>query len=160
MSEADHKVYKELALNRPAKDIAADLDMSYSAVLRLKKQYNEAKLQGTLNQLMQVERTVLEHAAEEIGASPEVAHELTKGLNGLETLSEALQKTALQINTKVQSYVLSADPHELGQYAEIIALLQKSFLGKDQVNIQVNNGGGGENQSQAYRAFLGDKPGG
>lgn len=153
-----HEVYKELALNRPAKEIAEDLGCSYSAVLKAKREFEDAKLQGKLSQLMDVDRTVLEHAADDLGIDKAAVQDLAKGLDGLQNLDTALQQTALQINQKVKTMLMSVEqPSELYTYTEIITMLQKAFLGKDTVAIQINQNNG--SQSSAYKQFLGDAPG-
>lgn len=156
----DPRILKELSLNRPPKDIAEDLDVSYSKVLNHKKEFEQAKLNGTIHQLMDIDRTVLEHAAKDLDVPAEVSNKLAKGLDGLQNLDDALQATAMQINTKVKSMVMSAEqPSEIQVYAEIIANLRSAFFGKNQVAVQINNGQPGQSEAPAYRQFLGDAPG-
>ena len=93
----DAAILKELHAGRKPKDISEDLGVSYSAVLRHKKDFEQAKLNNTVHEMMDIDRTVLEHAAEEIGATPEVVDKLAKGLDGLKNLDDALQSAAMQI---------------------------------------------------------------
>lgn len=137
--------------------IAEELDLSYSAVLRVEKEYNQAKLNGTLADLVDVDDMVTSSAAAVLDVDKA---ELVEGLSGLERLSSDLQSTATQINSRVRSLVMSAEHmSDLETAADIICSLNTAFVNtkNTQVNVQ-NNFGGDNNASSRYAAYLSDVP--
>lgn len=157
----DELKYKVISLlQKPdltARMIAEELDLSYASVLRLEKQYNEAKLNNTVDQLINVDEAVLTTAADSLGLD---AKALTKELSGLDKLSSELQVTALQINTRARSLVMSIEHvSELEAITGIICDLNKAFINdnKTQVNVQ-NNYGGEQNAASRYDQYLSDVP--
>lgn len=158
----DNEKYKVIALLQNQvipKDIADETGVSYGAVLKLKREYEQAVMNNTLDQLINTDKLLLAKVGEEISSvveADEAVTKLTKGLDGLERLSEDLQKTALNINTRVNSLILSIDHlSELEIAADILCKLQTSFLNKNltQVNVQNNYGG----DTPKYTQFLSDK---
>lgn len=153
-----YKVISQLEAGTPPRDISEDLGVSYSSVLRLKTEFESAKINGTVAKLVDVDRLLIEQAGELLPNAD--VEKVTKGLDGLETLSCELQKTALALNNQVKSMLLSAEhPSELQVYTDIICQLQTSFINKNmtQVNVQNNFGDSG---TPKYTRFLSDKPGG
>lgn len=157
-----YKVISLLQQELQPKDIAADLNLSYGSVLKLKRQYEEAKVNNTVGQLINMDKLVLEEVKEKLSDLPEAKEavlELAKGMNGLEELSESFQQTAQTINTRVRSLIMSVDHiSELEIAADILCKLQTSFINKNmtQVNVQNNFGNDG---TPKYSQFLSDKPG-
>lgn len=154
-----YKVMSLLQQNIPPKDIAEDIDVSYGAVLKLKRQFEEARVNGTIDKLLSAKDLVLDIAEEVLSVVPtkEAAVELTKGLNGIEHLSEQFQKTAIILDTKIRQMLISVtELHELQTAAEILCKLQTAFINKQmtQVNVQNNYG----DNTPKYNQFLGDKP--
>lgn len=154
-----YRVFSLLEAGQTPRDVADDTGVSYASVLRLSNQFKEAKQNGTLNRLLDTDKVLIEHLGEEVGLV-ETASELTKGLDGLERLSSDLQKTAININSRINSLVLSVEhPSELQIYADILCNLQKSFINTNAVQVNVQNNIGGDNAPK-YTKFLSDKPGG
>lgn len=153
-----YKVISQLEAGIPPRDIADDLAVSYSSVVRIGAQLKEAKLNGTVAKLIDVDKLLIEQVGEQI---PEAdVNKLTKGLDGLEMLSCELQKTAVALNNQVKSMLLSSEhPSELQVYADIICQLQTSFINKNMTQVNVQNNFG-NSDSPKYTKFLGDKPGG
>lgn len=160
----DEIKYKVLTLlqqpDLTARIIAEELDVSYSSVLRLDKQYQEAKMNGTLNKLINVDEAVLVTAADALGLEEDVATGLAKGLTGLDRLSTELQATALQINTRARSLIMSVEhASELSELTDMICKLNTAFVNsaQTQVNVQ-NNFGGEQNAPSRYSQYLSDTP--
>ncbi len=160
----DNTKYKIISLiesGHEAKDIADDLDVSYSAVLRIRKEFKEAKLNGDVAKLVDVDKLLIQQAADQLAIPEHNVEEVTKGLSGLEVLSNDLQATASALNNKIRTLVVQAEhPSELQVYADILCNLQTSFVNKNMTQVNVQNNFGGENQGSRYSQFLGDKPGG
>lgn len=154
-----YKVFSLLEAGQIPRDISDETGISYASVLRLSKQFKEAKQNGTLNTLLDTDKVLIEHLGEELSLV-ETADGLSKGLDGLERLSADLQKTAININSRINSLVLSVEhPSELQVYADILCNLQKAFVNTNAVQVNVQNNIGGDNAPK-YTRFLSDKPGG
>lgn len=144
--------------DKPAREIADDLDVSYGAVLKLKREYDTAKVNNTIDQLIDVDRLLLVKAGQQIDKLPNVdkaVTNLTQGLDGLDRLSNELQKTAIALNQKVNSLMLSVtDLAELELASNILCALQTAFLNKQQTQVNIQNNMG----TPQYSQFLGDVP--
>jgi len=137
--------------------ISEELDIAYGAVLRVEKEFNQAKLNGTLDQLVNVDDLVVKSAA---GVLEVDSVSLTKGLQGIDKLSVDLQVTAGQINTKVRSLIMSCDHlSELETAADILCALNTAFVNSNSATVNVQNNFGGENNaSSRYAGYLSDTP--
>ena len=152
-----YKVISQLEVGVQPRDIAEDTGASYSSVLRVKNQFEQAKLNGTVSQLIDSDKLIIEQVGEQLGVDN--VEKITKGLDGLEQLSTELQKTALALNSQVRSFLLSAEhPSELQVFADIICQLQSSFINKNMTQVNVQNNFG-NSDAPKYTKFLGDKPG-
>jgi len=140
-----------------ARMISEELDIAYGAVLRVEKEFNQAKLNGTLDQLVNVDDLVVKSAA---GVLEVDSVSLTKGLQGIDKLSVDLQVTAGQINTKVRSLIMSCDHlSELETAADILCALNTAFVNSNSATVNVQNNFGGENNaSSRYAGYLSDTP--
>ena len=153
-----YKVISQLEAGLQPRDIAEDTGASYSSVLRLKNQFEQAKLNGTVSQLIDSDKLLIEQVGEELSLNN--IDKVTKGLDGLEQLSTEFQKTALALNTQVKSLLLSAEhPSELQVFADILCQLQTSFINKNMTQVNVQNNFG-NSDAPKYTKFLSDKPGG
>lgn len=157
----EEQKYKVISLLRQpelsAKMIAEELDVSYSSVLRLDKQYQEAVLNGTVNKLINVDEAVVITAGESLGLD---ATTVVEGLNGLDKLSSEFQATATQINTRVRTLLMGIEHvDELVALTDVLCKLNSSFVNtaQTQVNVQ-NNFGGEENAPSRYNQYLSDTP--
>lgn len=150
-----HEILSALAINTDPKEIAERLDVSYSYVLTLNKEYQQAKLGGKLHELMDVDRIVIEQAVANLGIEAEGT---LKKVDGLAKLNTDLQATANRINTQLRSHIMSAEHlSDLAQCTEILCQLQNAFFGKNgvQINVQQNSNSG----APRYDQFLSDTPG-
>jgi hypothetical protein len=137
--------------------IAEELDISYSSVLRLDKQYQEAVINNTVNQLIDVDKAVIITAAESLDLD---ATAVVEGVKGLEKLSSEFQTTATAINSRVRTLLMSIDHvDELVALTDVLCKLNTSFVNtaQTQVNVQ-NNFGGEENAPSRYNQYLSDTP--
>jgi hypothetical protein len=149
-----HEIYSALLTGKPTKEIAEELDVSYSYVLTLNRDLQKAKLENKLHELMDVDRVVIEQSVAHLG--DEVKGTLEK-IDGLQKLNQELQATATRINTQLRSHIMSTDHiSELAMCTEILCSLQQAFFGKSgvQINVQQNNNGAAK-----YNQFLSDAPG-
>lgn len=157
-----YKVISLLQQDQQPKDIAADLDISYGSVLKLRREYEEAKVNGTVDKLLNADKVVLVEVEEKLNNLAETQAaviELAKGIDGLEQLSEEFQKTANIINTHVKSLILRIDHmSELEIATDILCKLQTAFVNKNMTQVNVQNNFGGDNTPK-YTQFLSDKPG-
>ena len=163
-NENRYAIYALVEQKVPTDEIAEQLQLSLSTVTRMRKEYLEHKAAGTLHEIANVDRLLVETTAKAIGLNDE-AKTLTKKLDAYDTLCKDLQATAHAINLRLKSLVLSADDAaELSVITDTLCALQTAFVTKSagtQVNVQ-QNFGGADNGAPAganYSAFLGDKPG-
>ncbi len=154
-----YKVISLLEQDTPPRDISDQLDVSYSSVIRVRGELERAKENGTISQLIDSDKLLLEKVGEELGLQ-ESADTLAKGMDGLERLSTELQKTALMLNTRINSLLMAVEhPSELQVYASVLCDLQKAFINTNAVQVNVQNNIGNDNAPK-YTQFLSDKPGG
>jgi len=155
-----YRVISRLQNNDPARDIAENLDVSYGSVLKLKRDYEQAKINGSIDSLVNMDNVILNEVTTKLSddISEEAIEEFTEKLKGLEHLSSVLQQTAQNINTRANSMLLSVEHvSELEIITDILCKLQTSFINKNmtQVNVQNNYS---DNTTPKYNQFLGDNP--
>ena len=160
-NQQKYKVISLLQNDTAPRDIADDLDISYGAVLKLRREYDDAKRNGTIDQLVNMDNVILSEVADKLSELPgaeEALGEFTEKLKGLEHLSEEFQNTAHQINTRARTLLLSIEHvSELEVITDILCKLQTSFINKNmtQVNVQNNYPG---SDTPKYNQYLGDVP--
>jgi hypothetical protein len=137
--------------------ISEELDITYGSVLRVEKEFNEARVNGTLETLIDVDDMVMQSAATVLDVDQVT---LTKGLKGLDKLSQDFQVTASQINTRVRSLIMSCDHlSELETAADIICSLNTAFVNSNSTAVNIQNNFGGENNAASrYAGYLSDVP--
>jgi hypothetical protein len=156
-----YKVISRLQNDEKAKDIAEELGISYGVVLKLRRDFDQAKLNGSVDSLLNMDNVILHEVTDELAnttISSEQIGEFTEKLQGLDHLSATLQQTALNINKRANSLLLYAEhPSELEILTDILCKLQTSFINKNmtQVNVQNNYP---DNSAPKYNQFLGDTP--
>ena len=145
-NQQKYLVISRLQKNKTPKDIADELDISYGAVLKLRREFDEAQTNNTVNKLSN------------LPGSEEAIDELNTKLKGLEHLGFELQNTALQINTRVRTMIMGAENvSELEVITDILCKLQTSFLNKNLTQVNVQNNYPGDDRPK-YDQFLGDNP--
>lgn len=156
-----YHVISRLQNHEPAKEIAEELDISYGAVLKLRRDYEQAKANGAVDTLVNMDNVIIKEVTTKLadrGISEEAVEEFTEKLQGLDHLSTALQQTAQNINQRANSLLLSVEHvSELEIITDILCKLQTSFINKNmtQVNVQNNYS---DNTTPKYNQFLGDTP--
>lgn len=167
--ELDHEHYQIIASLEAGEfpdEIAARLNVSKVKVLRTKSRYDRAIAEGTLDQLVDMDRLVLEHAGELAKAKmpsaseavDAVVSETSAGLDRLRKLDDQLIATAMFANTRIRTALAVIEhAHEIETLVGSLCRLRESFFNKNvtQVNIQNNIGNNG---NAAYGEFLNDKP--
>ena len=142
--------------NQPIKELAEELDISYSKCVRWRKELDDAKLAGDIKLFMNMDSAVI---GELISSDdPQVAAAITRVTelkSSLEVLATDLQDAASLIIRHVRANVMSSpDRNNLAVATEILAKLQDSFFNSKAVQVNIQNNVG----ESKYGAFLNDKP--
>lgn len=155
--ETKYQVYALFEQQFSPAAIAEKLDESPGGVMRVCREYAAAKVAGTLDQIMDVDRFVVQQVGASMGLGEETKA-LTAKMDAYDALRADLQTTAAQINTKLRSFIMSAEhASELSMLTETLCQLQTAFVNKQMTQVNVQNNYGGE-QAAAYSSFLGDAP--
>lgn len=162
---SDETKYKALSLLHAGDEpraVSSKTEVPVFTVLKWKKELDKAVEEGHLNQLIDMDRVVLEKVIEGVVETSaeleEPAQELAESISSLDKLNTELHMTAMHINKQVKTLAIKSDSApELLTLAEIICEIQKAFFNSQATNINVQNNF--ENRdSSAYQAFLSDKP--
>lgn len=167
MARDEIKMYQAISRIENGEDkrtVADDLEVGYATVLRWHRDYKDAKLNGTLDQLLDMDKLILATAGQllESGALPEQAaaglDRVTSGVSALEKLQSDFITTAAAVNAQIKSRLLSVEhTSELMELTECLVELQNAFFNKNTTQVNVQNNYGGESGSK-YGTFLNDKP--
>jgi hypothetical protein len=164
-SQLKYNIINDLINGAAPKDIAKEHDVAYPTVLRYKREFEAAKLEGNVDQLLDIDDVVLSEVMATVEAqAPEVLREgvngavaeLASGLQGLERLQTEFQTTASYLNTRIRSLAMSVEHiSELNVLTDSLCALQSAFFNKNatQVNIQNNY----DESGNKYANFLSDK---
>lgn len=155
--EQKYKVIAFLEQNYTHREIADELDISIGSVIRFADKHKQAKIDGTISQLLDYDKLALEQLANNLPLHEE-ANNLVKNLSGLDKLQNELQLTAIHINNKAKSLVHSVEyASDLLTITKIVCDLQSAFFSKDLTQVNVQNNYGDQNSSK-YGSFLSDVP--
>lgn len=140
-------------------EVAEEMNISPSKVIRWNTEYNKAKDNGTLDKLLDMDELVIRTAAAitDVPVGDE-AKALAK-VQGIQRLESATQNTALNLVTRINTMAMGvAGSEELVILVDALCKLQTAFFNKNvtQVNVQNNLSAG---NGGAYRSFLSDAPG-
>lgn len=164
--QTKYNIINGLINGEAPKDLAKEFDVPYPTVLRIRREFEQAKIEGNVDELLNMDAVVLSEVMAAVEAqAPDVmagsvnsaAGELTAGLAGLERLQTEFQTTASYLNTRIRSLAMSVEHiSELQVLTESLCSLQSAFFNKNatQVNIQNNYDEGGNK----YGSFLSDVP--
>ena len=158
-----YKVISLLQNGIDAKEIADAMgaSVSYGAILKLKREYRDAKVNNTVDKLINADKLLLAKVGEELSDVVDVSKavtDLTKGVDGLERLGTSLQKTALKLSDQVAFIMLNTEHlPELKIAAEILCDLQTAFLNKNTTQVNVQNNFGAEGNTPRYAQYLNDQ---
>lgn len=160
--EKKRKVWLALVNNPDAdtKTLVRELNVKPSAVIRFRKEFKEAKENGTVMQLIGQEHILeaaqsllLKENSEALsGEIIEATEKISKAVRILEGVEEEFAITAELLARKMQAFVFLADsPSELAVISSSLCNLQRAFFDKNLV--EINN-----NTQNNYGDFLNDKP--
>lgn len=139
-------------------EIAEQLDISRSTVVRWHSEFKRHKDAGTLDKLVSLSDLAIVEAACNVEL-PELIQEAKLKVSGLQVLDMTLQNTALNLANRINSMAMSASgSDELVTLTDALCKLQNAFFNSNKVQVNVQNNIGGEG-GKTYSAFMGDKPG-
>lgn len=164
MEQSQLLIIASLEAGESTDEIAARLELPISKVLRVKNQYDKAIMDGTLDQLVDVNELVLAQAGQLAkdkvptlsDSIDTVTKEASEGLDRLRKLDDQLIATAVYATNRIRMTIATAQTHvEIADMVASLCRLRESFFNKNvtQVNIQNNL-----SNSQAYGDWLNDKP--
>lgn len=166
MKDLDYQIIASLEAGENPDQISKRLDVPKATVVRIKIKYDKAVVDGTLDELIDVDQLVMHNALmlskqaiPSLNAEiDELGTQVHEGITRLTKLDDSLIATALFANTRVRSMLATAN--SVGELEVLIAALSKlrdTFFNKNvtQVNIQNNLSNSG---AAAYGDFLSDKP--
>ncbi len=151
------KVFISLSQGKDMNDIAEEIDVTYSTVLRYRKEYEIAEREGKLDLILSQDAALIEQIANEL---PTDTTNMVRSLKGLEKLSENMQLSAELILVKLKTVVSNVGPDDVNDLAcasKILCDLQNAFFNRNSVNVNVQNNNFDAGQS-TYGEFLSDKP--
>lgn len=166
MDNQKYQIIASLEAGESPDIIARRLDLSKAQVLRVKVEYDRAIVEGTLDNLVNVDELVLINAArasqEQMptldGAINEVANQMQDGIDRLRKLDDQMMATAVFATTRIRSGLATATGSgEVVDFVACLCRLREAFFNKNvtQVNIQNNLSNSGQ---AAYGDWLNDKP--
>lgn len=154
--ELKYNAMQFLHQEKPAAEVAKLVDVPLTTVIRWKKELKEAKLNGGIDSLIDIDRVVLGEMVKQLPADlQEAGGELVGKVDSSQRLSVELHATAQHLTTRVKMMAAAADTSsELLVLSEILCNLQNAFYNSNstQVNVQNNYG------ESSYSEFLSDAP--
>lgn len=142
----------------PPAEIAEQLEVSRSTVVRWYSEFKRHKDAGTLDKLVNLTDLAIVEAACNIEL-PELIQEAKLKVNGLQLLDTTLQNTALNLANRINSMAMSASgSEELVTLTDALCKIQTAFFNSNKVQVNVQNNIGGDG-GKPYSTFMGDKPG-
>lgn len=149
---------------KPA-DIAKALDMSLSTVLRYQRDFEIAKSNGTLLELLDMDKLAFGEVKDKLVSSvPDGMKQtvetkmgkVSRVLDLMDTFQSDLVGSASVLNTRIKVMALSVESSsELLTLVECVSKLQNAFFNKPVTQVNVQNNLGGESK---YGNLLSDKP--
>lgn len=137
--------------------IADELELSISTVVKYEKDFEVAKIEGTLDKILNSDIAIVEEIAEYL---PNDTTDIVKELKGLDRLNTNMQNAAELILRKLTIVTNNVGPDDvvnLTMATEVLCKLQNAFFNKNSLNLNVqNNTFSGEDST--YKEFLDDKP--
>ena len=167
MPQVKYNVVSKLINGVTPKEISLELEVPYTKVLRIKREYEAAVDSNTVSAFIDMDKVMMDDllakAADEVPAELQAeAKEVVAGLKATKTALDALSDdmliTAKTITTRIKSLVASVEHvSELEGLTSSLCDLQNAFFNsnKTQVNVQNNYGDAGSTQS-TYGEYLSD----
>ena len=160
-SEEYYKAVALLAQDVSPADVAEQLRLSQSTVIRWNSEYRKAKEDGSLNKLLDLDELTIHTAATILDVPVMAEAKALAKVNSAQMLEQTVQTTATNLVTRINSMAAGASgSDELCMLVDALCKLQSAFFNKaiTQVNVQ-NNLNGVPGGQGAYSRFLKDAPG-
>jgi len=131
-----------LATGSSAREIATELDIPYPKVLKLKREFEQAQLDGTIAKATEVDEVELVTLADELKEQLPMSGELIEqGLEGYQTLDLKMQQAAGGLVDRITDM---ANRHglevaEFKMLTESLCRIQEAFFNKNVTNVNVLN---------------------
>lgn len=169
----DHDRYKVMYLlnmNHEPKHISELVGISYSTVLRYKREYERAAEDNAITELLNMPDAVLQEVMEIAQSrAPVVIDDELKSIaasvTGAQRLETHLQVTAETVSTRIRAMALTAEhAGELCDLAGALCAIQKAFFNPNQTQVLVQNNNNAsptqekEVAADTYGELLNDKP--
>lgn len=138
--------------------VASHTKVPLATVYRWSKELSEAKLNGEVDKLLDLDRAllagVIDKTKNELPELAEAAGKLTNNISYADRLSSELQKTAMHLTQQARNFAMSADSaSDLLIVTEVICDLQNAFFNSNSTQVNIQN-----NVGTPYAGFLSDKP--
>lgn len=164
--ETKYAIFADLASSIQPSEIAEVRKVPYATVLRLKREFDTARENNKLAELLDFNDIALKQlAAQTLANTPaelqdEVAQGLSTALEKLDlakTLQSNLQSSANVLTERVNILARQVQtPGDLLILAEVLSLLQNAFFNKNLTQVNVQNNFGQQAANGTYSEFLSD----
>ncbi len=165
--QTKYDVVSKLINGVAPKDISTELEVPYTKVLRIKREYEDALANNTVSAFIDMDKVMMDDLMDKAVASVpaelqdeanEAVANIKAAKTALDMLSDDMLITAKTITTRIKSMVPNVEHiSELEGLTSALCDLQTAFFNsnKTQVNVQNNYGDAGSTQS-AYGEYLND----
>ena len=163
--QVKYTIVSRLINGDPPRDIAAELDVSYSQVLKTKRDFEDAKLNNTIDQFVNMDEVMLNELVDAIQSkvpeelvarSRSALTNLQEAKTTLDTLKLDMETTALVLTSQIRTAALQFEGvGNLDTLATALIKLNDSFFNNKATQVNVQNNYGTESK---YGTFLSDKP--
>lgn len=153
------KAFIALSQGKDIEEIADEMGVTYSTVVRYRKEYEVAETEGKLSAILSQDEALIRQIAEGLPEDVTSGEFLGK-LQGLEKLNANTQVVAELLLVKLKTVISNSgvdDVTNLSVAARILCDLQNAFFNKNSVNVNVQNNNFDATTSK-YGDFLSDKP--
>ena len=166
--ELKYKVFVRIHEGQEAAEIADDLSIPLSRVVRYRGEYKAAVAEGTLQKVINMDQAAIDMLGSELvrdlpkELQPDAEATIEKiqnGKLGIDRLGMELQNTAIHLNNRIRTLSMSIEHvSEIVELSKALCEIQNAFFNKNQTQVNVQNNYGDQGSS-GYGEFLGDKPG-
>lgn len=164
--ETKYQVVSSLVNGLEPKAIALELDVPYTKVLRIKREYEQAVANDELASFIDMDKVVMGQLLD--GITEQAPVELQEAVDGavtqikeaktiLDALNDDMVVTAKQLTTRIKSMSATIEHvSELEGLVSALATLNDSFFKDSRTQVNIQNNMGGESPAAAYGEFLSD----
>ena len=163
------QIVSKLSIGADPREIATELEVPYTKVLRIKKQFEQARANNDFEGFIDMDEVLLQQLLDQAeanvpvelaDAAADASKNIKQAKSTLDALSEDLVLTAKSLTNHIKVAANNIDhASELEVLTGALCALQNAFFNsnKTQVNVQNNYGDAGSPAS-TYGEFLSDKP--